>query len=159
MPGKAWEACAGRSAILPTTTTASIVSVILFPCVVVLIITPTDPGWGKKQKKGPHWKKEWGKWMIEFFLYPPVPLFLSTNSVLVGSDVSFRARRVFFLCVCEILCCFESVRTVCLVQECGSMLRHRQVRCERVWKESLSEISGNETGTRLLKSTLTLGTN
>lgn len=100
MPGKAWEACAGRSAILPTTTTASIVSVILFPCVVVLIITPTDPGWGKNQKKGPHWKKEWGKWMIEFFLYPPVPLFLSTNSVLVGSDVSFRARRVFFLCVC-----------------------------------------------------------
>lgn len=39
MPGKAWEACAGRSAILPNKTTAFFVSVILFPCVVALIIT------------------------------------------------------------------------------------------------------------------------
>ena len=65
----------------------------------------------------------------------------------------------FFFNVCELLCCFESVRTVCSVQECGSMLRQRQVCRECVWKESLSEISGNGTGTRLLKSSLTLGTN
>lgn len=49
----------------------------------------------------------------------------------------------FHVCVCVILCCFQSVRTVGRVQECGSMLRHKQVRRKRVGKESLSELSGN----------------
>lgn len=111
------------------------------------------------EKKGAHWKKEWGKWRTEFFLCPPFPPFPVNKHRPRWGDVSFRACCGFFLCVYGILCCFQSVRTVGRVQECGSMVRHKQVRLERVGKESLSELSGNWTGTCLLKSTLTLGTN
>ena len=115
----------------------------------------------KEKKSHMERRNEENAWQNPFFT---LPFPLSYQQTVLSLGVMYLSGHAvccffFFFNVCELLCCFESVRTVCSVQECGSMLRQRQVCRECVWKESLSEISGNGTGTRLLKSSLTLGTN
>lgn len=102
------------------------------------------------------------------------PLFLSTNIVhfVVSLGIMCLSGHTAVLWWCEILCCFESVRTVCGVhRQCQPQLAgwrmwidvitlwHRQVQHEQRWKEFLFVLSGNCTGTHWLKSAVTLGTN
>ncbi len=123
----AWEAEAGQLVVLYTKTTPFIVTVSLFPCLAVLIITPHH----QTETKRPHWleRNEENVWEVLSFLYLS-PLFsLSKHCPLCG----IIGNNVFWAHWCELLCCFESVRTVCNVhhqchlkcEECGSMLKLR----------------------------------
>lgn len=122
-------------------TTPSIVTVSLFPCLAVLIITPGS----QTKKRATLKRKEWGKCMRGSFFLLRFPLFfLSTNIVLFVVSLGIMCG---FCGNVNLLCCFESVRTVCDVQhqchllceEFGSMLKlwHRQVQHEHRQKEFL----------------------